>query len=63
MNIRIKQDCTPLVPSEPHYVGVSFPKETIHGNILWLIAYVDKNTTIDPIVNAMSSAKAVLDIL
>jgi hypothetical protein len=63
MNMGIKQDCTPLVPSEPYYVGVSFPKETIHGNISWLNAYVNKNTTINPIMNAMSSAKAVLHIL
>ncbi len=58
----IKQDYTPLVPSEPHQVGISPPKETIHGNIPWSNTYIDENMTIDPIVNAMMLAETVLHI-
>jgi hypothetical protein len=63
MNMGIKQDPSPLVPSKPHQFGISLPKETIHGNILWLNASIDANTTIDPIVNAMTLVKVVLHIL
>jgi len=58
----IKQDCTPLVPSETHHVGVLPPKEIIHGNIPWLNASIDENTTIDLIVNVMTPAEVVLHI-
>jgi hypothetical protein len=63
INMGIKQDHTPLVPLEPNQVDVSLPKETIHGNIPWSNAYIDENMTIDPIVNAMTSTKAMLHIL
>ncbi len=59
----IKQDCMPSVPSKPHQVDVSPPKETIHGNIPWSNAYVDGNTTIDSIVNVMMLVEIVLHIL
>ncbi len=61
--MRIKQDPMPLVPSGPHQVGVSPPKKIIQKNIPWSNAYVDENTTIDLIVNAMMSIKVVLHIL
>jgi hypothetical protein len=51
------------VPSEPHQVGISPPKETIHGNIPWSNTYIDENMTIDPIVNAMTPIEVVLHIL
>ncbi len=51
------------MPSKPHQVGVSPPKETIHGNILWSNASIDENTTIDSIVNAMTPTEVVLYIL
>ncbi len=63
MNMGIKQNYTPSMSSEPHLVGVSPPKETIHGSISWSSAYVDENTTIDLIVNVMTSIEAMFDIL
>ncbi|CAK9855249.1 unnamed protein product, partial [Sphagnum jensenii] len=63
MNMGIKQDYTPSMSSKPHLISVSPPKETIHGSISWSSAYVDENTTIDLIVNAMTSIEAMLDIL
>jgi hypothetical protein len=63
MNMGIKKNCMPSVPSEPHQVGVSPPKEMIQGSISWSNAYVDENMTIDPIVNVMSSTKVVFHIL
>jgi len=33
MNMGIKQNPMPLMPSEPHQFGVSPPKEIKHGNI------------------------------
>jgi hypothetical protein len=63
MNMGIKQDPMPSVPSEPHQLGVSPPKEIIQRNIPWSNAYVDENTTIDPIMNAMMLVKVVLHIL
>ncbi len=59
----VKKNYMPSVPSEPHQVGISPPRDTIHGSISWSNAYVDENMTIDLIVNAMSSTKAVLHIL
>jgi hypothetical protein len=59
----IKQDYMPSKTLEPNQVGVSPPKETIYGSIMWSNAYVDENATIDPIVNAMTSTKIVLHIL
>ncbi len=52
----------PSMPSEPHQVGISPPKETIHGSITWSNAYVDETTTMDPIINVMSSTEAMLHI-
>jgi hypothetical protein len=52
----------PSMPSEPHQVGVSPPKETIHGNIPWSNVSIDENTTIDPIVNVMTLAKTMFQI-
>jgi len=52
----------PSVPSEPHQVGISPPKETIHGSITWSNTYVDEIITIDPIINVMSSTEAMLHI-
>jgi hypothetical protein len=63
MNMGIKQDYTPLVPSKPRQVGVSPSKEIIHGCIPWSNTLVDENTTIDPIVNAMTPVEAMLHIL
>jgi hypothetical protein len=63
MNMGIKQDRTPSVPSEPHQVGILPPKEAIHGNILWSNTSIGENLTIDPIVNAMTSTKVMLHIL
>jgi hypothetical protein len=60
MNVGIKQD---PMPSEPHQVGVSPPKEMIHGNIPWSNASIDENMTIHSIVNAMMSVKAMFHIL
>jgi hypothetical protein len=62
MNLGIKQDYMPSMPSKPHQVGISPPKEIIHGSIPWSNAYVDENMTIDSIVNAMMVAKAMLYI-
>jgi hypothetical protein len=53
----------PLKASKLDQVGISFPKEKIHGSIPWSNAYVDEDATIDPIVNAMMSAKVVFRIL
>jgi hypothetical protein len=63
MNMGIKQNPMPLVPSEPHQIGVSPPKEIKHGNIPWSNASIDENTIIDPIVNAMTSIEAMFHIL
>jgi hypothetical protein len=54
MNMGIKQNYMPSMPSEPHQVGISPLKETIHGSILWSKAFVDENMTIDPIMNVMT---------
>jgi hypothetical protein len=62
MNMGIKQDYIPLVPSEPHQVGISPPKETRHGSIPWSNTFIDENMTIDLIMNAMMLAKTVLHI-
>ncbi len=62
----IKQDRTPskpLKPLEPNHVGISPPKETIHGSISWSNAFVDKNVTIDSKMNAMMSIEIVFHIL
>jgi hypothetical protein len=63
MNMGIKRNYTPSMSLELHLVGVSPPKEIIHGSISWSSAYVDENTTIDLIVNVMTSIAAMLDIL
>jgi hypothetical protein len=63
MNMGIKQDYMPSMPSKPRQVGVSPSKETIHGNVLWSNALVDENTTIYPIVNMMTPVKTMLHIL
>jgi hypothetical protein len=60
--LEIKQDHTPLKPSKLDQVSVLPSKEIIPRNILWSNAYVDENVTIDPIVNVMKLAKAVLHI-
>jgi hypothetical protein len=62
INMGIKQDRTPLVPLELDQVGISPPKEKIHGSILWSNASINENMTIDLIMNAMTSIEVVLHI-
>jgi hypothetical protein len=63
INMGIKQDYTSIMPSKLNQVGTFLPKDTIHGNISWSNTYVDDNTTIDPIMDAMTLTKVVLHIL
>lgn len=63
MNMGIKKNCMPSMPSKSHQVGFSPPKETMHGSILWSNTYAYENTTIDLIVNAMMLNEVVLHIL
>jgi hypothetical protein len=52
----------PSKPLELDQVGISFPKEMIHGNIPWPNAYIDEDSTIDAIVCAMTPTKVVFHI-
>ncbi len=63
MNMGIKQDHMPLVPSKPHQVNVLPPKEIIYGSIPWSNTSVDENMTINLIVNAMMLIQIVCHIL
>jgi hypothetical protein len=63
INMGIKQDHMPSVPSKLDLVGVSPPKDSIHGSIIWSNTSIDENTTIDLIVNAMTLTEVVLNIL
>jgi hypothetical protein len=62
MNMGIKQDCAPSLPSQPHHVSILLPKETIHGSIPWSNISIDENMTIDLIVNAMTLVKDIFHI-
>jgi hypothetical protein len=63
MNMGIKQDHMPLVPSKPRQINVLAIKKIIHGSISWSNAYVDENMTINLIVNAILPIKIVFHIL
>jgi hypothetical protein len=59
INMGIKQDRT---PSKPNQIGISPPKDTIHGNISWLNTSIDENVTIDLIMNVMTSTETIIHI-
>jgi len=63
MNMGIKQDHMPLVPSKPHQVSILPLKKIIHGSIPWSNTSIDENMTINLIMNAMMIIQVVFHIL